>query len=608
MPEESQFDGHTKVIGVDTSSDPSENPSRLLSGAINRSFRGGVNRTRPPYNGLEHIFADDETEDVFNRGAVSAAYGYTKWRDRGNSQIVMACSDRLLSCIVAGNRVTIKTVVEGISKGLLNGWFIQVADNLYFQNGLQFPLWWNGVDKYEYLSGTGTIPIGTCMGFSQGRLIVHTSNNYSIIGDHIYGNALTDTRGAEKFTEYQLYGDLGAIGTDVDLGAIVGSIAIPKAQTPNFQGDHLVLTENGAFTLTLSGLRSEWINSGIQNTVLKGRGACSSHSIVAANGDIWFATSDGGITSFKFDRSERDRYWGETSMSREVGEYLSYTHPTHRQFISSAVFDNRLLTTCAFTFKHSELGGFHRYAEGLVSLDFDRGSTSQPKSGYAWDGLWTGLNISHLVPLSVNGDRRCFAISHDEDGRNRIYEIGKSGYHDTTVEGKSRKIVSFYHTPYLFEQVEPNELYAVRELQGARLVLSDIPDNVNLSVLYRPDYYKKWFPLLEDAQVGYLPKKEAPFDITQSTDNFQVEIQTPAPVGNDCIESTKQQSHQGLHFQVGVRIEGAANVNILSVEAGVLASELSAPTCDDGQDGAIRFADEVNLDEQAPFGYKVVLP
>jgi hypothetical protein len=555
--EQKAFDGHTRVYGVDTSVDPSENTPSFLSGAVNRTFRGGLNKTRPAFEVLEHHFDGDESKEIFQKGCVNGVFSYQKWRNGGASQLVFSIHDRLMVGTIVNNQISIRTLKAGLSPGYMRSWGLQVMDRFYWQNGVDDPVGWDGDKDVYSISGFDRMPKGTAMGFCNGRIIVHTSDNWTIIGDHIYGNGLKDTKGGEKFIEYQQFNDLGALGVDATLGPIAGGISIPKSATANFQGEYLILCENGAVALNLTGAREDWLTGDTYSTVLKGRGAIASSAIHEANSDIWFLTSEGSISSYRVERSEREKAWGDTSLSREVDLYLGFTSRHHRQFCSMVLHNNRLLTSCGISVKPGELGGMHRYGEGIVALDFDKGSTTNQKSGFGWDGLWTGLNVVQMTRL----EGQCYAVSHDRDGINRVYEITDKSKEDLSVNGR-KAIVSFYDTPYLFEPVEVNEPPRIRELMGARMLFSDVNGKSKVSAYYRADYFKEWNEFMRPIDVGYNPPKKEPFDPLASYEPLAGEIQTPAP-------NPKCGKHKGQQFQVRVKAEGRVTFPMLQVECGL---------------------------------------
>lgn len=600
------YDGHTRILGVDTSSDPAETSPRYLSGAINRSFRSGRNQTRPGYSCLKHEFADEETKNIFQKGAVTCCFGYKKWRTFSTPALVVAVHDRIVVGEVAGNKIRFKTLIKGLQTGYMQSWMIQVHDRLYFQNGIQNPIGWDGVGEAYFIPSTSAdgMPIGTAMAYNQGRLVVFTTDNYAIVSDYIYGNGVRDTKGVEKFTEWKFNTDLGAIGTPADLGSIVGGISIPRPGTINGQAELLVMCEQGAYTLDLTGERSTWFTKGIQTPVLQGRGGASAYSLVAANSDVWFSTADAEISSYKYERSEREKVWGDTALSREVGLYLGFTDPSRMKYVSSVRAANRLLTTCCITTKPGSLGGTHRYGQGIVALDFDKGSTVNAKAGFSWDGLWTGLNTVQLVNLYVNGNTRCLSVSHDEDGINRVYEITKKDNNDFREDGSESMIQSAYETPFMFETVEPQEAPILRSFRGCNLHASGVRREAFFSFRYRSNYRQKWHDLHGPVRLGVTQEATdaAKQNVLPNYGLLEGMIQTPEPRESDC-EANYELTRVANSFQVEVSIKGVATVNRFQAEAS-LHEEPQVTSCNE-TDGVLLYGQYPQLTERDFFGYKI---
>lgn len=596
------YDGHTKVLGVDTSSDPSELSSRIVTESVNRAFRGSRNQTRPPFRSMNLTFENDTIKEIFERGAISGCLAYNKWKSYSRPYIIVAVNDRILKGAVFGTTVQFSELYKGVNPDYLHSWFIQVQDRMYWQNGKQTPVGWDGYGDSYLLPPPDKdgMPIGTFMSYCQGRLVVFTEDNFAIVSDHIYGNGLKDTKGVEKFIEFQSQGDIGAIGTPSSIGEPTGAIAIPSIDTINGQSLLLVFCTRGAYTLDLSGDRSEWQYRGIQNEALLGRGGASAYGITPANNDVWYQSTDGSISSYKFERSERDKSWGNTSLSREVEKYLSFTDRSYLRFVSMESINNRLLATCAIKLEPCDMGGAHRFGMGMVALDFDKGSTVNTKPGFSWDGLWTGIRPIQLLKLNVDDAQRGFAVSHDDDGKNRIYEMLQSGRNDE-VDGKKRKIVSFYHTPYLFEQQEPNEAPVLKKLIGAHAHVSDILDEVSISMEYRPDYYPEWTPLMKEKIMGCDDvEKDKHGNIVLPGYGKNHRAFKTTSVKGSCSLGVKGLSNVAYHYQLRVSITGAATVNLLQAQI--------SPKQDFKENSCIedtKRCEDINIEGENLFNYAV---
>ncbi len=67
MPAEgSVFDGFTSIIAQDADTHPSYLPESVVAESVNRTFRGGINRTRPSIRNIPIIAGDGEAETIVN--------------------------------------------------------------------------------------------------------------------------------------------------------------------------------------------------------------------------------------------------------------------------------------------------------------------------------------------------------------------------------------------------------------------------------------------------------------------------------------------------------------------------------------------------------------
>lgn len=611
------WDGHGSMVGVDTGTHPSLLQDQFAVSAVNRTFRGGRNQTRPPIQQKKLIFDTEESEALFKYGNLSGAFAYQKHFKNTQPHIIVAVADRILKGRMFGDTIEFSTLWEIGNPEFMHAWFVQAEDRLYYQNGVEEPMGWDGRGAAYRVEGglaNDNMPTGTIMAYIHGRVVVFTSNNHAIIGDHIYGNGLTDTSGAEKFIEAQYYNDLGAIATPAMLDDITGAIPLPNIPNRNAQGPLLVLTKRGAYTLELDGARgldsgdrgqvSGFLFSDIQQIVMTGVGGASDKSVVAANNDIWFRTSDGGMSTFKFERSESEREWGDTNLSREVQRYMAMDAPRHHQYTSSILAHNRLITSCALTVRPNEIDGYghHRYGQGMVALDFDRGSTVNRRPGFGWDGLWTGINPVQFVSLTVDQELRPLALSHDEDGQNRIYELMPDGYRGSDMaEGTQKKIVSFYETPYLFDERDDNNRVVGKRIKGARVEVSDVTGESEVEVKFRPNHYPCWSPLGEPVKVGSEP--EGLDEPTDQKDFYDI-IRIGSPEPDLCEQGSVRLVDRASFFSARVEIEGSMSVDQLQLVAEVY-PESNAPTCLD-IDREEAFGELISCPEPNLLDYKIV--
>lgn len=600
------WQGHGAMAGVDTRTDPSELGNKFASSAVNRTFRGSQNATRPPIQSKRTVFVDTGAEDAFTYGNVQGGISYAKTMVGTQQHIILASGDRIIKGRMYADTIEFSTLAVLETPGYLHGWFVQGEDRLYYQNGVDIPIGWSGRgDPYKIHGGIAAdrMPIGTNMAYIHGRVVVFTANNHAIVSDYVYGAGLNTTKGLENFIETQQYNDIGAIPTPAMLGAITGAIPVPRTPDRDAQGELLVMCENGAFTLALNGVRADWLLGDVSQIVMTGIGGASVSSLVAANNDIWFRTSDGDISTYKFQRTQQDRTWGDVSMSREVAEYLDYDSGRNLEFCSSIKANNRLLTTCAHAVApHDEPGyGSHHFGRGIVVLDFDKGSTVNQKPGFAWDGLWTGINPVLLLNHTVDRQIRNLAVSHDEDGKNRIYEFMPDNYRGSDmVDGRSKKIVSFYQTAHLLDQKQEEGSVIQKRLTGGRAEVSEVRGEASVEVKFAPNYYpcfQEWSGNMTVGSDGL--SQQRPIDQKEYYDI----LRWGEPDREACEHGSYRLTSQAAFFTAQVEMRGDITVNQLQISTDVQ-NEDTGPTCN-SQERTDRFNDLVNCGLYDLFDYSI---
>lgn len=590
------LDGYLGVLGVDGSQDRlSGQRGRFLS-AVNRSFRGSKNATRPPIRDIKLSYDSDQTKEALEKGAVAGAFGYSGWRGSSKPCLVVAVHDRLVRILIVGRAGYASTIKAGLSTGNMHSWFSQAHDRLYFQNDIDNPVGWDGANpSYEIAGDYDKMPRGSAMAYANGRLALVTGEgSYVVISDHIYGNGLYDTKGAEKFIEYQQFNDLGAIGSYAELGKINGAAAMPVTDSINGQGAYIFICANGFWTFDPSGERSTWLYGNRQIKSYEGSGCPSPFGFATIHNDLYYVSSDGSITSYKRQKSELEKAGGALPISNEVAGHLAKTPEWGRKFVSLAYADDRLLATCGITVSESELGGFHRFGTGMVSLDFNRISVSSESPGFAWDGLWTGPNPIQVLPLIIDGEKRCFVLSHDDDGKNRIFEMLHGRIGNDEYDGVVRVIQSSFETSNLFPD-GPGQQITLKKLSGVKVAYSDAEHPSSLGADYSPSFHEKWLELQAGKQVSCEPQS------TELIPGFEAGsgLWRSSSIKDECLDGGGLAGISDS-FRIRVRAEGGVVVRRLLAEA-VDQKEAAIDPCPPACKPA-------RADETSPEDYRIVIP
>jgi hypothetical protein len=593
------YDGHIAINGVDTSSDP----ALIVSGvsaidSVNRAFRGGVSRTRPPFRSMILDFDSDESRNVFENGNVSGVFSYKKIDNFRQPHLIVAVGNMILAGRVYADRISFKCLYDEVDPQWQHSFFVQAEEILVWQNGKQTPQVWDGLsslmesapDAVASVGKSNPMPIGNIMLYAHGRIFVATESNIVYASDHIYSQGFGKNKTVVNFEEttYPSSGD--GFGTYSHIGRITGLGVVPRHPQPNGHGEVVVFGENGAWAIDPTPNRTDWSQLSIQQVILIGRGCASPHSVVPVNNDIFYRCSDGTISSLKHNLTERQQAWTDRSLSREVSRYLEFDSLDSLQFSSSIFSDNRLLMSCAVRMSRSESYGIHRYGLGLVSLDLDRGNTTNKIDvGFSWDGLWTGPRPTGMAKIYTDGEERDLIASYDSDGVNRIYKLSKDSVNDYR-DGVEVPIRGFYSVGDLFNSSNPSDAPALHSLLRSSVFVSEINDIANVSVDYRPDRHPLWLPILDEYSVGCdtncedlgdhlnednddadcadnpgdsLRNKSYPF---LQVKNYGETIGSETPNKTSTRSAVNKSTGKGFSFQARIQTEGVVTVNRLVME------------------------------------------
>jgi hypothetical protein len=152
--------------------------------------------------------------------------------------------------------------------------------------------------------------------------------------------------------------------------------------------------------------RAEWLQTAnMQRTVFK-VGCVAPKSLVAQHGFIyWF--SPAGLMSLN-DALRENTTSELIPLDQEMAWSKAYIGPDLEDIVCGT-FENYLLVSVP----HCSLYNTHTWAMDLAVFE---------KGGRAWNGVWTGWRPSGWMTGVVSGRSRCFFVSYDYDGENRVWE------------------------------------------------------------------------------------------------------------------------------------------------------------------------------------------
>jgi hypothetical protein len=579
MPAEgSVFDGFTSIIAQDADTHPSYLPESVVSESVNRTFRGGVNRTRPSIRNIPIIAGDGEAETIVNDilgGNFQGAYPYRATNLRTSDGILLSVSGIIYFLKMVNNRAFAYKIIEGNDPGMMHTFFVQAEDRAYIQNGYQNAIAWDGdltIPAYRLNPYNQKMPIGTVMEYAFGRVFVSDRFNQIYASDIIYGNGFTDTKNTENFTEITYWAEGGAFSTPAMMGNITAMKVMPQIGTNlRGQGELVILTANGAFSMDVSLPRSQWNTSNIQRISLLGRGGTSPY-VGLANSELWFRSHD-GWAFYSNSQSEFARYFSLRKLSRDVNKWVSNDTPWLKQFASTIYFNNYIINTVApQTYRAEGVEGLNRYHRGMVVLDLDQSSTPAPDAQlqFRWNGVWTGIRPTQLLTALIQGEKRGFGFSFDKDNKNRLYEFTDSQGDDYGPNG-SRQIESFFTTGrYDFNRSGATNKFLRKKITGGEMWMSEIKGEVDSYVDFRADSNPCWSQLKVPTTFGCNPCSPVVTEcFPQRGGNRYKRYKFNTPDPSECNDLAGIPSVEGSEFQIKVNLTGAATVDRVRLMANI---------------------------------------
>jgi len=148
------YDGSTVTIGMDAETHPSILPAEYVSSCVNRSFRQGINSTRPPFTEIPISVAFGQDPSIlsdFQTGNFQGAWPYKSIKTGSADGFVVAVAGTIYFLSIVNNIGTLYKLISGNDPTMMHTWFVQAEDWMYIQNGYQDPIAWSGD-----ISGTPT--------------------------------------------------------------------------------------------------------------------------------------------------------------------------------------------------------------------------------------------------------------------------------------------------------------------------------------------------------------------------------------------------------------------------------------------------------------------
>jgi hypothetical protein len=141
------YDGSTVTIGMDAETHPSILPPEYVSSCVNRSFRQGINATRPPFTEIPITPAFGQDPSIltdFQTGNFQGAIPYRSIKTGSSDGFVVSVAGVIYFLSIVNNIGTLYKLIEGNDPTMMHTWFVQAEDWVYIQNGYQDPIAWDG--------------------------------------------------------------------------------------------------------------------------------------------------------------------------------------------------------------------------------------------------------------------------------------------------------------------------------------------------------------------------------------------------------------------------------------------------------------------------------
>jgi hypothetical protein len=141
------YDGSTVTIAMDAETHPSILPANFVSSCVNRSFRQGINSTRPPFTEIPISVAFGQDPSIlidFQTGNFQGAWPYKSIKQDSADGFVVSVAGTIYFLSIVNNVGTLYKLIEGNDPTMMHTWFVQAEDWMYIQNGYQNAIAWDG--------------------------------------------------------------------------------------------------------------------------------------------------------------------------------------------------------------------------------------------------------------------------------------------------------------------------------------------------------------------------------------------------------------------------------------------------------------------------------
>jgi len=376
----------------------------------NATVRGGWAETRPAIRIVETAW-DADTQAIFENGRMQGSCFYSSTT---GDFVVYAVDGELFTLDIATHRLRkIELNARPFSAESPFVWFCTRSRYLIAQDGISPPVIINGATAAQGTNPTREVPTGKMMADGWGRLAVVAPNRRWIY----FSNHESDPQAESKlaFTEdTNYYANTRYFEVSSSLGRIVGMTFAPSLNGGNELGPLAVFCEHGVVAYDISVPRENWSTSDITTTIFNTIGACAHGAITARGNDILFSDQNGRIQTLR-NAISRQEDAAVTIMDAKVWPIYEKEESSLRSHRMSVRFGERMLTAVLPERHLVNRGRYVVRHRAIIALQ----ETPAIQRNPVWDGVWTGVQPT---AMTVAGER-CFIVSLDDDGIQRIYSL-----------------------------------------------------------------------------------------------------------------------------------------------------------------------------------------
>jgi hypothetical protein len=565
------YAGHQSLVGV-FGGEPDTVPEFYAQAAVNRFFRHDRNRTRPSIRQIRLTFATESDRIWFEGGNGQGAHFYNSYPVIGQPRLIASIAGKIFAIsMIGGNTGRVSVIASGNDPRFMHAWFAQGFEWLAIQDGIQEPIFWDGVTSRRSDVTQSEMPPGSVMAFIHGRFIVASADGKNIIrvGEIVYANTNANRTDILKFPSV-----IPSFDIATNLGNVMGLQPMPFLDTGTATNELVALCQNGFTSFDFNRPEETFLTDPpIQRISLIGEGCVSSHGFSTLNGDVFYRRSD-GVGSYRNARVEYSQSWSQTPLSRAVDHWLQPDRSDLLEFVPMISWQNMVFcgTSPLISPPNNPCAGYHRYCRGFVVFDAQSMSTTSRDGVPVWHGMWTGVRPWAFIEGRINTAQRCFAFSFDRDGKNRLYEITQENG-DDVFGTEPRRIYSRYDTASMGSVEGRTSLFGLKKFTGGVLEANEILKESTFSVSYRPDGAPCWVPVISGVTGCDCPK----FTCGVNSQPSFMRQHFPSVDDSTCVPGTEQPGNAFHHCQVRVEMEGSMKIERLNIRFDVeKESEVSA--------------------------------